>query len=68
MVDSLGRVQTLGANFSAVHDSVAAEELESIVQESKALSRLFVTRIFDPSVCLHVAHSSEQKQKEELYG
>lgn len=52
MSNCLAGVQVFGASFRAVHDSVAAEQLEAVVKEFEALLRGFIARIFNPTVCL----------------
>ena len=48
--DGLARVKTLGAGLSAVHDGVAAVQLEGVVQLSQALGGALVTTVLNPSV------------------
>jgi len=57
--DGLGWVKTLGAAGSAVHDTMAAVQLHGIVDPSKALFGVLITRVGDPSVCLHQDCRSE---------
>src|SRR5690606_31246755 len=50
--DSLGRVQPLGACFGAVHDRVAAVQLERVFQLVQAGTGILVTRVHDPAIGL----------------
>ena len=50
--DGLAGVQTLGAHLGAVHDGVAAEQLEGVIQEGQALRGLLVTGVLNPSISL----------------
>ena len=50
MGDCLGRVQTLGAGLGAVHDGVAAIELEGILQLVQTLRRGLITAVDDPAI------------------
>jgi len=47
------RVQTLRADFSAVHDSVASVQRPFVSQLVQTLSLEVVTRVHDPPVSLH---------------
>src|SRR5215217_6608632 len=50
--DGLGRVQALGADLGAVHDGVAAIELERVLEVVEALVRGVVAAVGDPAVGL----------------
>ena len=50
--DGLSRVETFGAGLGAVHDGVAAVELEAVVQRLQTLLGLLVSRINNPTVGL----------------
>jgi hypothetical protein len=47
--DGLAGVEALGAGLGAVHDRVAAEQLEGVVQLSQALLGQLVAAVLDPS-------------------
>ncbi len=47
--DGLARVEALGAGLSAVHDGVAAVQLERVVQLGQALGSALVTTVLNPS-------------------
>ena len=47
--DGLARVEALGAGLGAVHDGVAAVQLEGVVQLSQALGGALVTTVLNPS-------------------
>ena len=50
--DGLAGVQVLGAGLGAVHDGVAAVQLEGVVQLRQTLFRELVPRVLDPPVSL----------------
>src|SRR6476659_5170024 len=52
LTDRLGRIQTLRARARAIHDGVAAIELEGILKVVEPLARVFVARIHEPTVRL----------------
>ena len=47
--DGLARVEVFGARFGAVHDGVAAIQLEGVVERLEALLGVLVARIIDPT-------------------
>lgn len=47
--DGLAGVEALGAGLGAVHDGVAAEQLEGVVQRGQTLGGQLVTAVLDPS-------------------
>mmetsp|Transcript_7869 Transcript_7869/g.17132 ORF Transcript_7869/g.17132 Transcript_7869/m.17132 type:complete len:262 (+) Transcript_7869:175-960(+) len=49
----LARVESLGTGLGAVHDGVAAVQLERIVQLGEALCGQLVSGVLDPAVRLH---------------
>src|SRR6185312_12441163 len=49
VADRLGRVQPLGAGIGAVHNGVAAIELERVFELVEALAGLFVAAVLEPS-------------------
>ena len=49
----------LGAGLSAVHDGVAAVQLEGVVEVGETLGSLAITAVRDPAECLH-EHSRAQ--------
>ena len=55
--DRLGGVESLGTGLGAVHDRVAAVELEAVVQSLQSLLSLLVTRVDDPAVGLRERQS-----------
>ena len=50
--DGFSRVQVLGAGLGAVHDGVAAVELERVVELREPLLGELVARVLDPPVRL----------------
>ncbi len=48
--DRLGRVEILGAHLSAIHDRMAAIQLERVFQLVETLAERFVTTVHDPAV------------------
>jgi len=52
LADGLGRVEALGADLGAVHDGVAAIQLERIFQIVQALAGGLVAAVGDPSIGL----------------
>ena len=48
LADGLGGVETLGADLGAVHDRVAAIELEGVFQVVEALARRLVAAVGQP--------------------
>ena len=48
----LGRVQTFGAGFRAVHDGVAAVQFERIFQIVQTLACRLIARIDDPAISM----------------
>ena len=61
--DGFARVQVLGARARAVHDGVAAEQLEAIVQEVQTLLRRLVARVLNPAVCLWPSDEQEGRTR-----
>ena len=57
--DRRARVEVLRARDRAVHDRVAAVELELVVQRGEALLRVLIARVGDPAVGLHEHGRSE---------
>src|SRR6185312_10328899 len=59
VADRLGGVQPLGAGIGAVHDGVAAIELERVFELVEPLAGLFVAAVLEPSRRLeqHKMHS-----------
>ena len=55
--DRFGGVESLGTGLGAVHDRVAAVELEAVVQSLQSLLSLLVTRVNDPAVGLRERQS-----------
>ena len=51
--NGLGRIQMLRASVGAVHDGLAAIQLERIVECVQALLRELIARIGDPAIRLH---------------
>ncbi len=47
--DGLARVEALGTGLGAVHDGVAAIQLERVVQLGQALGGALVTTVLNPS-------------------
>src|ERR1043165_1528465 len=50
--DRLGWIEALRAGLRAVHDGVAAVELERIIERIEPLAGLLIARIDDPASCL----------------
>ena len=50
--DGLARVEVLRAGLAAVHDGVAAVELEAVVEGGNSLLGELVARVLDPAVGL----------------
>src|SRR5436190_9952238 len=50
--DRLGWVEALGTGLGAVHDRVAAIELERVLERIKTLTRVLVARIGNPAIRL----------------
>src|SRR3546814_17505238 len=57
--DRLGRVQALRASARAIHDGVAAVQLERLFQIVQALAGSFVARVADPAVGLQQDRRAE---------
>ena len=57
--DSLARVEALRARLGAVHDGVASEELERVVQVLETLRGHLVAAIVDPAEGLHQHRGTE---------
>ena len=55
----LSGIEMLGADLCAVHDGVAAIQFEGIIQIVQSLLGHLITRVLDPSVCLHQDGGSE---------
>lgn len=49
----LARIQMLWADFSTIHDRMAAIQFEGIIEFSQSLVGIVVTRILNPTVSLH---------------
>src|SRR6185437_5826002 len=52
LADGLGRIEPFRASVGAVHDGVAAIQLERIIQIIEAFAGRFVARIDDPAISL----------------
>src|SRR3546814_381207 len=59
LADSLGRVQTLRTGARAVHDRVAAVELERILEVVQARAGVLVSTVDDPAVGLEQDRRAE---------
>mmetsp|Transcript_21459 Transcript_21459/g.31583 ORF Transcript_21459/g.31583 Transcript_21459/m.31583 type:complete len:99 (+) Transcript_21459:189-485(+) len=53
MRNGLTRIQMLGTNLGTIHDGVTPIQLEGIIELLQSLLRMGISRIFDPTVCLH---------------
>ena len=52
LTDGLAGVESFGAGLGAVHDRVAAVELEAVVQRLQTLLSLLIARVNDPAIGL----------------
>ena len=65
--DRLAWVEAFGAGLGAVHDGVAAVELEAVVQRLQTLLGLLVSRINDPAVGLHIIQINDIRLYDVIY-